>query len=140
MRQLLPGFVKRGWKAVWSGVIDWLREWTKPDNHGVVGGVVADATRSNSELMLENALLRQQLIVVSRQVERPRMGWRERGIMVLLASKRYCWRTANYAASLAKRDLRVGAGGMAFNQLMMRDRLTAEAIDTFCKCVFANPR
>jgi hypothetical protein len=40
-----------------------LREWTKPDNHGLVGGAVADATRSKSELMLENALLRQQLIV-----------------------------------------------------------------------------
>jgi hypothetical protein len=140
MRRWLPGCVKRGLKAVWLRCVEWLREWTRPENHGLVGGTVADATRSKAELMLENALLRQQLIVVSRQVERPRMGWRERGIMVLLASKRYCWRTANYAASLAKRDLRVGAGGMAFNQLMMRDRLTAEAIDTFCKCVFANPR
>lgn len=50
MKRVLPGFVKRGVKAIGSRVIDWLREWTKPDNHGVVGGVVVDATRSNSEL------------------------------------------------------------------------------------------
>ncbi len=53
---------------------------------------MADATRSNAELMLENALLRQQLIVVSRQVKRPQISWRERGIMVLLASKLRNWK------------------------------------------------
>jgi putative transposase len=55
---------------------------------------VADVTRSNSELMLENALLRQRLIVVSRQVKRPALSWRERGIMVLLASKLRTWKGA----------------------------------------------
>ncbi len=94
MRRFLPGVVKRGVKAIGSRVIDWLREWTRPDNHGLVGGVVADATRSNAELMLENALLRQQLIVVSRQVKRPQMSWWERGIMVLLASKLRNWKGA----------------------------------------------
>jgi putative transposase len=87
MQRILPGFVKRGVRAIGSRAIDWLREWTRPNNHGLVGGVVADATRSNAELMLENALLRQQLIVVSRQAKRPPMSWRERGIMVLLVSK-----------------------------------------------------
>jgi transposase InsO family protein len=94
MQRFLPGLVKRGVKAIGSRIIEWLREWTRPDNHGVVGGVVADATRSNAELMLENALLRQQLIVVSRQVKRPQLSWRERGIMVLLASKLRKWKGA----------------------------------------------
>jgi putative transposase len=53
-----------------------------------------DATRSKSELMLENALLRQQLIVLDRQVERPQLSWRERGIIVLLASKLRNWKGA----------------------------------------------
>jgi hypothetical protein len=44
MEHLLLGFVKRGLKAVTSRVINWLREWIKPDNHGLVGGAVADAT------------------------------------------------------------------------------------------------
>jgi hypothetical protein len=74
MQRFLAGFVKRGLKAVGSEVIDWLREWTKPDNHGLVGGAVADATRSKAELMLENALLRQQLIVLERQVKRPKLS------------------------------------------------------------------
>ena len=71
MRRFLPGFVKRGLKAIGSRVVERLREWTRPNNHSLVGGAVADATRSKSELMLENALLRQQLIVLDRQVKRP---------------------------------------------------------------------
>jgi putative transposase len=94
MRRVLPGVIKRGLKVKWSRVIEWLREWTKPDSHGLMGGAVADATRSKSELMLENALLRQQLIVLDRQVKRPTLSWRERGIMVLLASKLQNWKGA----------------------------------------------
>ena len=94
MHRLLPGFVKRGLTSIGSRVIRWLREWTKPDNHGLVGGAVADATRNKSELMLENALLRQQLIVLERQVKRPQLSWRERGSMVLLASRLRNWKGA----------------------------------------------
>jgi hypothetical protein len=85
MRRFLPGFVKRGLKAVGLRAVDKLREWTRPNNNSLVSGAVADATRSKSELMLENALLRQQVIVLDRQVNRPVLSWRERGIMVLLA-------------------------------------------------------
>ena len=35
---------------------------------GVAGGVIADLTRSRAELIAENAFLRQQLIVASRDV------------------------------------------------------------------------
>ncbi len=94
MRRVLPGVIKRGLKAVWSRLIEWLREWTKPDHHSLAGGAVADATRSKSELMLENALLRQQVIVLERQVKRPQLSWRERSIMVSLASKLRNWKGA----------------------------------------------
>lgn len=60
----------------------------------MIGGAVTDATRSKTELMLENALLRQQLMVLKRQVKRPRLSWRERGIMVLLASRLRGWKEA----------------------------------------------
>jgi hypothetical protein len=66
MQRFVPGFVKRGVNAVGTKAINWLREWTKPDNHGLVGGAVADATRSKAELMPENALLHQQVIVLGR--------------------------------------------------------------------------
>ncbi len=87
MHQWLPGGIKRKVKRFGAGVAQRLREWTKPDVHGLMGGTVADATRSKSELMLENALLRQQLIVLKRQVKRPRLSGRERGMMVLLVSR-----------------------------------------------------
>lgn len=71
-----------------------LMEWTQPDSHGLVGGAVADAMRSKAELMLENALLRQQLIVQDRHMKRPRLSWRERGSIVLLASRLRNWKNA----------------------------------------------
>ncbi len=94
MHRWLPGFVKSRLKAFGSGFVERLRQWTKPDAHGMVGGVIADVTRSKTELMLENALLRQQLIVLQRQVKRPQLSWRERGMMVLLASQLRGWKEA----------------------------------------------
>ena len=57
-------------------------------------GTALDLTRSKAELVLENALLRQQLIVLQRQVKRPTLTWRDRALFVLLASKLPSWRTA----------------------------------------------
>jgi hypothetical protein len=51
-------------------------------------------TRSKSELVLENALLRQQLIVLKRQIKRPELTWRDRALFVLLASKLRTWKNA----------------------------------------------
>jgi putative transposase len=44
--------------------------------------------------MLENALLRQQLIVLKRQVKRPKFTWRDRALFVLLVSKLRTWKNA----------------------------------------------
>ena len=55
MRWSLPGFVKREMKAVWSRFVAWLREWTKPDAHGLVSGAVADAC------MVEKLNLREKM-------------------------------------------------------------------------------
>jgi len=46
-----------------------LRNACRPSS--VAGGFIADLTRSRTELIAENALLRQQLIVASRRVKRP---------------------------------------------------------------------
>ena len=53
-----------------------------------------DLTRSKTELILENALLRQQLIVLKRQAKRPALSWRDRVLFVLLASKLRTWKQA----------------------------------------------
>ena len=49
-------------------------------------------TRSKSELVLENALLRQQLIALQRRVQHPKLSWRDRTLIVLLASKLRRWK------------------------------------------------
>jgi hypothetical protein len=51
-----------------------LRHWTKPDNYALVLDAAMDLTRSKSELVLENMLLRQQLIVLKRQAKRPALA------------------------------------------------------------------
>jgi putative transposase len=53
-----------------------------------------DLTRTKSELLLENILLRQQLIVLKRQAKRPTLTWRDRTLFVLLASRLRTWKQA----------------------------------------------
>jgi hypothetical protein len=57
-------------------------------------GTVADLKRSKPELIAENMFLRQQLIVLERQVKRPKLTQRDRQILVLLASRIAGWREA----------------------------------------------
>ena len=71
-----------------------LRKWTRPENHGPVLNAALDLTRCRSELVMENALLRQQLIVLERQITRPQLTWRDRTLIVLLASKLRRWKEA----------------------------------------------
>ena len=71
-----------------------LRSWTKPDTQSLALKAVLDLGRSKSELVLENALLRQQLIVLQRHVKRPTLTWRDRALFVLIASKLPSWNTA----------------------------------------------
>ena len=68
-----------------------LRDLVKPDNYALAANVMADLTRSKTELILENAFLRQQLIILDRQVKRPLARPRER---VLLASRLRAWKQA----------------------------------------------
>ncbi|MFZ1043810.1 MAG: hypothetical protein WAN58_21115 [Anaerolineales bacterium] len=46
-----------------------IKHWTKPAVVGLIPGLLTDVTRSHSDLIVENALLRQQLIVLHRQIK-----------------------------------------------------------------------
>ena len=59
--------------------------WVKPSTTSLVLGTLADLTRGKSELLAENALLRQQLIILRRQVKRPTYRKTDRLLLVLLA-------------------------------------------------------
>ncbi len=64
-----------------------LSHWVTPLTSSLTGGVAADLSRSKQELVLENALLRQQLLVLTRSVKRPALTATDRGLLVLLASR-----------------------------------------------------
>ena len=76
----LFSFVQHGIDSLGQAVKQRLRQWTKPDNHVLTLNTAVDLTRK-SELMLENALLRQQLVVLQRQTKRPALTWRDRTVM-----------------------------------------------------------
>ncbi len=57
-----------------------VARWTKPANSSLISGTVVDLTRSKAELVVENTLLRQQLIVLQRTVKRPRVTSTDRAL------------------------------------------------------------
>ncbi|MEO8397344.1 MAG: integrase core domain-containing protein [Chloroflexota bacterium] len=57
-------------------------------------GAVMDITRSKSELIAENAFLRQQLVILRRQTKRPTLTPLDRGLLVMLAGRLRTWREA----------------------------------------------
>ena len=68
--------------------------WTKPLTPSLLLGTLADVGRSKSQLIAENALLRQQLIMLSRQVKRPAYRKTDRMLLVLLARVVRTWKQA----------------------------------------------
>src|SRR5258706_10121117 len=68
--------------------------WTRPLNTSLLLGTLADFARGKSELVAENALLRQQLIILRRQSKRPVRTRRDRSLLVLLARATRSWRQA----------------------------------------------
>ncbi len=88
-------------------VVGWLLRiwiWRKPTSDALflttsaVPGVVLDLCSGKQELVVvvvvENALLRQQLIVLRRQVNRPQFSNTDRALLVLLAGRLRTWKSA----------------------------------------------
>src|SRR5205809_2899709 len=71
-----------------------FRDWTKPPSTSLLLGTVTDLARSKSELVAENALLRQQLIILRRHVKRPVCAKTDRMLLVLLARMVRTWKQA----------------------------------------------
>src|SRR5437763_2548865 len=67
---------------------------TKPATRSLALGSISDLTRTNKQLIAENALLRQQLIVLNRQVKRPNFKPLDKFRLVILASLVHHWRQA----------------------------------------------
>jgi putative transposase len=71
-----------------------LRSLIKPMNHSLPGGVLTDLTRNRQDLMVENTLLRQQVLILQRQIKRPRLTWYNRIFLVVLCSRLKGWQQA----------------------------------------------
>ena len=69
-------------------------QWTKPFSTSLPVQTLADLGRSKSELIAEIALLRQQLIILQRQVKRPACTKTDRMLLVLLARMVRTWKQA----------------------------------------------
>jgi putative transposase len=71
-----------------------LKQWTRPVTATLVTGALSDMTRSRADLIAENVILRQQLIVLKRQVKRPQLTNGDRIRLVLLARCTGFWQHA----------------------------------------------
>ncbi len=76
--------------VLYAGMVRWM----KPRSTSLLLGTIADIARGKSELLVENALLRQQLIILRRQVKRPTCGKTDRFLLVLLARMLRTWKQA----------------------------------------------
>ena len=94
MFEKLLGTIKSivaGWLRT---VTESVKKLTKPGPvHAAIDAVV-DATRTRPEILAENALLRQQLVVLHRTIRRPAFRDGDRILMVLLARLASRWRDA----------------------------------------------
>jgi putative transposase len=77
-------------------ILLWLQEhikgWTKPATSVLIIGTLSDLTLSHTDLLVENALLRQQLIVLNRQIKRPRLTNPDRFRLVFLSHFTAFWK------------------------------------------------
>jgi putative transposase len=71
-----------------------VSRWIKLPTTSLVLGTLANLTRGKAELLAENALLRQQLIILRRQIKRPAYRKRDRFLLVLLARMVRTWKQA----------------------------------------------
>ena len=78
MLSQLTQFAKKLWTQLSNAANQLFRRIMEPARSNLVTGTVADLPRSRTELLAENALLRQQLIVLHRQVKTPRLTWCQR--------------------------------------------------------------
>jgi putative transposase len=91
MARVLTSLLKDGFLDALSSR---FTRWTKPLRTSLPLSTLTDLGRSKSELIAENALLRQQLIILKRQVKRPTFTRTDRILLVLLARLVRTWRQA----------------------------------------------
>jgi hypothetical protein len=98
-------------------------DWTQPATPSLMLGTVTDLARSKSELVAENALLRQQLIILRRHVQRPACTKTDRMILVLLARASRAWKQAQITCSAGDAPARASPGIQAVLEIEVQSSL-----------------
>jgi hypothetical protein len=83
-------------RSYFNHIKETSKNFTKPETAVLVADTVSDITRSRKDLVTENAILRQQLIVLNRQVKRPKFADGDRLGLVLLSRLTQFWNSALY--------------------------------------------
>jgi hypothetical protein len=91
--RLLQHLVNAG-RTLLHAVQQHLLVATAPPAAPLLTGTLRDLVRSKPALIAENALIRQQLVILQRHVKRPRCTRTDRLLLVLLASRLRTWRHA----------------------------------------------
>ena len=86
--------IRRRAQAALRAVHRRLLAWTKPGTGPCVGSTGSDLLRTKAALVVENAFLRQQLVVLGRHVKRPRPTPADRLRLIRLARLVRGWRAA----------------------------------------------
>jgi hypothetical protein len=76
---MIQGLI-RSLKRFVSRMKQHLKQWSKPAFPSMAVESRSDLRRSRKDLIIENAILRQQLIVLNRQVKRPQLTQGDRVI------------------------------------------------------------
>ena len=89
--------------AIWNACRQFLnriketvKQWIKPVSGTLAVDTIKDLSRRKSDLVVENAILRQQLIVLKRQVKRPKFTTGDRTRLALLARLTKFWQSTLY--------------------------------------------
>src|SRR5258707_13556565 len=78
MLSQLTRCAKNLWARLLFAASQFFHRLTEPARPNLVTGSLADLPRSRAQLLAENALLRQQSIVLRRNTKTPRLTWPER--------------------------------------------------------------
>ena len=89
--------------------------WTTPLRTSLPLATLTDLGRSKTELVAENALLRQQLIILRRQVKQPTYTKTDRVLLVLLARLVRTW---HQALLIVQPDTRLALASRALSPLL----------------------
>jgi putative transposase len=79
------------WNGLFLSIWRWMIRWTKPSKTPLLAETIADLFRSRADLLAENALLRQQVLILHRQVKHLRLSNADRIRLVLLSHFTHFW-------------------------------------------------